>query len=142
MLVLGAIAATSAASVMKQPALPALAPEGATKTTTGTFDGVEGLDDILSRIQQASRSVQFDDKAGIAPLGRDSRPGKCSWQWRDAIVPLIRISPASPASSLGGIPHKTSAMMNASHRDIDLSLANLTESAISANGLFSGIRFH
>jgi hypothetical protein len=38
MLVLGAIAATSAAMVMKTPALPALAPEGATYTTTGTGD--------------------------------------------------------------------------------------------------------
>jgi len=32
-------------------------------------------------------------------------------------------------------------MMNESHRDIDLSLANLTESAISANRFLAGIRF-
>ena len=38
MLVLGAIAATSAAIVMKQPALAAHAPAGDTYTTTGTFD--------------------------------------------------------------------------------------------------------
>ena len=38
MLVLGAITATSAAIVMKTPALPALAPDGATYTTTGKGD--------------------------------------------------------------------------------------------------------
>ncbi len=36
MLVVGAIAATSAANVMKQPALPAHAPGGDTYTTIGT----------------------------------------------------------------------------------------------------------
>jgi hypothetical protein len=38
MVVAGAIAATLAATVMKQPALVAVAPVGATYTTTGTVD--------------------------------------------------------------------------------------------------------
>ncbi len=38
MLLCGAMAATSAANVMKQPALAAFAPEGVTKITVGTAE--------------------------------------------------------------------------------------------------------
>ena len=63
MLVCGAIAATSAAIVMKQPALPAHAPGRRHINDGRHLRGVKLLDDLLGGIEQAARGVELDDQA-------------------------------------------------------------------------------
>ena len=62
MVVAGAIAATLAAMVMKQPALVAVAPVGATYTTIGTGDPRKLCTIVLRRIEQAAGRVKLNDK--------------------------------------------------------------------------------
>ena len=71
MLVPGAMAATSAASVMKQPALPAHAPSGSDIHDRRDLRSVELLDNLLGGIERAARGVELDDQAGVVALGGD-----------------------------------------------------------------------
>ncbi len=61
--VAGAIAATLAASVMKQPALVAVAPGGRDVNHNGNRRSEEALHNFLSRIEQTTRRVELNHQA-------------------------------------------------------------------------------